>query len=109
MDKFMKDSPMFTVKTVTTKPEGTAWYTHDAAVLGPTKLIDWVHAQPGFVSNKTRKAGKNKRVNRMVFADQASAEAFLAALPSNPLHQAKEAYYTANGFTKVTKKFLEVE
>lgn len=95
---------MFIVRTFVTKPAGKAWYKHDPA-LGTQTLAQFVASKEAVLKHRTRKLGKNKKVGVMVFADQASYEAFKAELDASPLQQAKTAHQEANGFVVVVRKF----
>lgn len=96
---------MFIVRTFVTKPAGTAWYKHDADTLGAETLAQWTAGQTSILRNRTRKVGKNKKVNTMVFADQAAYDAYKAAVEATPQWQARQAYFETTGFVVVTRKF----
>lgn len=101
---------MFIVRTVLIKPAGVSWYQHDPA-LGSQTLQQFAaeqYAAGAYVRTRNRKIGKNKIINTTVFADQAAHNAYKAAADAHPQQQAREAYFAANGITKIVKKFQEV-
>ena len=105
---FLRSIPMFIVKTIYVKPAGASWFQAPVQLdLSPFKLFMSTH--PTLVKNKTRKVGKNKRVNIRVFADQAAYDAFVQELASQPVYQAQLAHQESNNIKVTTKKFLVVE
>ena len=101
---------MFIVRTVFVKPAEVKWYAPAEGVA--QTLAQWGASQfaaGAYTRARTRKIGKNKVITTMVFADQAAYDTWRAACDAHPESIAKNAYFEANGVTKVVKKFLEVE
>jgi hypothetical protein len=101
---------MFIVRTVFVKPADVKWYR--AAEGTAQTLAQFGAAQfaaGAYLRNRTRKIGKNRVITTMVFADQAAYDTWRAACDVHPESIAKNAYFEANGITKVVKKFQMVE
>ena len=99
---------MFIVKTIYEKPDGTKWFEAPLTIdVQPLRALLSNHA--GLKKNKTRKIGKNKRVNIRVFDSQEDYNNFVAELNNLPFHQAAKAYQIENNITSVIHKFLKVE
>jgi len=95
---------MFIVRTIVTKPANAAWYQHNPA-LGTERLSQWIAVQPTLIRTRTRKLGRNRRVNTMMFADQAAYQTFKTALEATPQHVDKMSYFTQNGFKVKTQLY----
>jgi len=99
---------MFIIRTIITKPAGTKFRTPQLISGTTLQLGQWTKQQNGVTGSRTRRLGKNKIVNTVVFTDQAAADAYLAALATNTEYQARQEYNAANGITIVTRKYQEI-
>jgi hypothetical protein len=102
---------MFIVRTITVKPANVSWFHRDPGSTAETvsQFMAQQLSAGAFLKNRSRKVGKNKVINTMVFADQAAYEAWKTAADAHPAYIQRTEYNESNGISKVVKKFLRVE
>ena len=99
---------MFILRFVTRKPAG-ATFRRPQNVPGTSQTLNqWTLLQPGVLSARTRKAGKNRLVRVVRCTNQAAADAYLAALEANGEYQARSAHNAANNITQRVRKLQVV-
>ena len=93
----------YTSTTTSVKPAGILWFnTYDNA--NSMSEINWVRAQPGFVSFKIVAKDENTLVSTLVFEDQASYDAMAAARLTRTDWIARQNYCSVSGITKTVVK-----
>jgi hypothetical protein len=91
---------MFILKFITRKPAGAA-FAQAQNVPGTNQTLNqWTLLQPGVLSARARRPGKNILVRVVRCTDQAAADAYLAALEANGEYQARAAHNAANNITQ---------
>jgi len=99
---------MFVLKFFTRKPAAVAWRAPQPVPDTNVTLNQWTRLQPGVLSIRSRKPTKNRVVTIIKCADEAAADAYLAALATNVEHHARQEYRAANGITHTLVKWEKV-
>lgn len=90
--------------TVTaTKPAGVVWFNKANNEVSKAE-ITWTKSQPGFVSLTVNTPNETTLISTLVFQDQASFEAMVAARANRLDYQARKAYHTANNITRTISR-----
>jgi hypothetical protein len=89
----------YTSTATATRPDGVLWFNAFDSVNSMSE-IDWVKAQPGFVSFTVTTPELNKLVSVLVFEDEASFDAMVALRETRSDWLARQEYCLANGITK---------
>jgi len=99
---------MFILRFTTKKPAGAA-FAQAQNVPGTSQTLNqWTLLQPGVLSARVRRLGKNTLVRVVRCTDQAAANAYLAALEANGEYQARAAHNAANNITQQLVKLQVV-
>ncbi len=99
---------MFVLKFFTRKPAAVAWRVPQPVPDTNVTLNQWTRLQPGVLSVRSRKPTKNRVVTIIKCANEAAADAYLAALATNVEHHARQEYRAANGITYTLVKWERV-
>jgi len=89
----------YTSTATATKPDGVLWFSNYDS-LKSTSEINWVKAQPGFVSFTVTKPEVNTLVSVLTFEDQTSFDTMAALREAREDWIARQEYCLANGITK---------
>ena len=99
---------MFVLKFFTRKPAAVAWRASQPVPNTNKTLNQWTRLQPGVLAVRSRKPTKNRVVTIIKCANEAAADAYLAALATNVEHHARQEYRAANGITHTLVKWERI-
>jgi hypothetical protein len=89
----------YTSTATATRPDGVLWFNQYDSVKSLSE-INWVKAQPGFVSFTITTPEVNSLVSVLVFEDQTSFDTMAALRVNRADWIARQEYCLANGITK---------